>query len=283
MTKCVLLLAATSASLGACATTRAGEDPLGGYNRAMFKANRAVDKAVVRPAATAYRTVAPVPARRGLARVLENLTEPWSAINALLQGKPKRAANSLGRFVVNTTIGVGGLADHATGLGLEPTREDFGQTLATWGVGDGGYLVLPLFGPSTVRDSVGLGVQMLADPQNIAISRGLNPTGPESASVVAARAINARSELIDSGVEEVLNTSADPYAAARSAYFQRRAAQIADKDDSGSDDADAAMDAALKDIDESEAAAELPPEDNMTADYRTPESGTQPRKRKRTR
>lgn len=253
MTKPLLLLAAT-VSLGACATTRPEDDPFRGYNRAMFKANNAVDKAVLRPAAVAVRTVTPVPARRGFARVLENLTEPWSAINALLQGKPKRALNSLGRFVVNTTIGVGGLADHATGLGLKPTREDFGQTLATWGVKDGGYLVLPLLGPSTVRDAAGLGVAMVADPQNLLISRELNPRGFESPAIVAARAINARSEFIDSGGEEVLATSADPYATARSAYFQSRAAAIADEDGTAANGVNSDLDAALQDIDDSAAA-----------------------------
>ena len=231
-----------------CATTTNSNDPYERYNRAMFNANQAVDKAVVRPGAAAYRTVTPVPARRGFSRVLENLTEPWSAINALLQGKPGRAVNSLGRFVINTTIGVGGLADHATGLGLKPTREDFGQTLASWGVRDGGYLVLPLFGPSTVRDGVGLGVSMVADPQNVAISQLANPRPIESAAIVAARAISARSDFIDSGGEEVLNTSADPYATARSAYFQRRAAAIANQENAVPS-AEADLDAALQEID----------------------------------
>ena len=257
MTKRLLLLAVT-ASLGACATTRPEDDPLGGYNRAMFKANQAVDKAVLRPATVGVRTVTPVPIRRGFSRVLENLTEPWSAINSLLQGKPKRALNSLGRFVVNTTIGVGGLADHATGLGLKPTREDFGQTLATWGVKDGGYLVLPLFGPSSVRDAAGLGVGMFADPQNIAISEGLNPRGAESVAIVVARAINARSEFIDSGAEEVLASSADPYATARSAFFQGRAAAIADEDGTAVDGVNSDIEAALEGVDDAGAAAPSP-------------------------
>ncbi len=257
MTKRLLLLCAT-ASLGACAT-RPGSDPFGGYNRAMFKANNAVDKAVLRPVTTGVRTVTPKPLRRGLSRVLENLTEPWSAINALLQGKPGRAANSLGRFFINTTIGVGGLADHATGLGLKPTREDLGQTLATWGVKDGGYLVLPLLGPSTVRDAAGIGVGMVADPQYVFTGRVLNPNTAESAGIVAGRVLSARSELIDSGVEQILATSADPYATARSAYFQRRAAVIADKDGSSVEDAEGELDAALKDIDANSTKTPQPP------------------------
>lgn len=254
MTRHLLLLLAT-ASLGACAT-RPGSDPLGGYNRAMFKVNDAVDKAVLRPVTVGVRTVTPTPVRRGFSRVLENLTEPWSAINSLLQGKPGRAANSLGRFVINTTIGVGGLADHATGLGLKPTREDLGQTLATWGVKDGGYLVLPLLGPSTVRDAAGIGVGMIADPQYVFTGQVLNPTGTESAMVVAGRVLSARSDLVDSGVEQVLATSADPYATTRSAYFQRRAADIADKDGSSVEDAERELDAALRDIDGGDAGAD---------------------------
>ncbi len=247
MTKRHLLLLATM-SLGACAT-KPGSDPLGGYNRAMFKVNNAVDKAVLRPVTVGVRKVTPSPLRRGFSRVLENLTEPWSAINSLLQGKPRRAANSLGRFVVNSTIGVGGLADHATGLGLKPTREDLGQTLATWGVKDGGYLVLPLLGPSTVRDAAGIGVGMVADPQYIFTGQVLNPTASESAAIVAGRVLSSRSDLIDSGVEQVLATSADPYATTRSAYFQRRAADIADRDGSSAGDAERELDAALRDID----------------------------------
>lgn len=236
------------ALVGGCATTGPATDPYEGFNRAMFSGNRAVDKAVVRPGAVVYRTVTPIPARRGLSRILENLTEPWSAINALLQGKPKRALNSLGRFVINTTIGVGGLADHATGLGLKPTREDFGQTLATWGVKDGGYLVLPLFGPSTVRDGVGISVGMVADPQNIAISQIAKPKVVESAAIAVARAISARSDFVDSGGEEVLNTSADAYATARSAYFQRRAVVIADQENA-TPSAETDLDAVLNEID----------------------------------
>jgi len=243
----VLFVSAGLFAVGGCATTGPTADPYEGFNRAMFGANRAVDKAVVRPGTVVYRTVTPVPARRGLSRILENLTEPWSAINALLQGKPKRAINSLGRFVINTTIGVGGLADHATGLGLKPTREDFGQTLATWGVKDGGYLVLPLFGPSTVRDGVGIGVGMVADPQNIAISEVAKPKLAESAAIAVARAISARSDFVDSGGEEVLNTSADPYATARSAYFQRRAVVIADQENA-TPSAETDLDAVLTEI-----------------------------------
>lgn len=229
----VLLVLIAAATLSACATTggRASldpRDPMEGFNRGVWEFNTAADKVVVKPVTEVYRTVTPRPARRGLSRVFANLTEPLSFINNLLQGKPKRAFNSLGRFIINTTIGVGGLADHATELGLPPTREDFGQTLAAWGAKKSPYLVLPLLGPSTVRDGIGTVVDFAADPVPIALHEA-GETGTERAAITGLRLIDARSQAIDSGVDAVLESSADPYAAARSAYFQQRAAEIADQ------------------------------------------------------
>ena len=221
-------------ALGACATTGgqrlAEQDPLEGFNRQMWAVNMALDKAAVKPVTVAYRTVTPKPAQRGLRRILANLGEPFSFVNALLQGKPDQAARTFGRFVVNTTIGVGGLADHATAFGLPEESEDFGQTLAVWGVNAGPYVVLPLLGPSTLRDSVGLGVQFAADPVEIAIREESGLSRTERFGITGMRAIDLRSRLIDSGADAVLDTAADPYATARSAYLQRRAAEIADGD-----------------------------------------------------
>lgn len=225
--------------LGACATTQNGpngvadRDPREGFNRAVWDFNQAIDGAVIRPASDIYRAAVPRPARRGIMRILSNLGEPFSAINNLLQGKPERALNNLGRFVVNSTIGVGGLADHATDLGLEPTPEDFGQTLAVWGVGDGGYVVLPLLGPSTVRDGVGVAVDQLANPYRVAIREFVRPSTIERIGITATEIVNARSQVTESGVDAFLETSADPYAAARAAYFARREAAILDYDLSG--------------------------------------------------
>jgi phospholipid-binding lipoprotein MlaA len=228
----VLMIAAT---LSACATTgsRAGLDPADPYerfNRGVWSFNQAVDKGAIRPATKAYRTVTPTPLRRGFSRVLNNLFEPFSAVNSLLQGKPNRALNSLGRFAINSTIGVGGLADHATDLGLPPTREDFGQTLHHWGAEKSPYLVLPLIGPSTVRDGVGTAVQVVADPAQVITRDVIGMSGTERNALTATRIIDARSQAIDSGYDSVIETSADPYAAARSTYFQRREQQLADED-----------------------------------------------------
>lgn len=217
------------AALTACATPGqqrlAEQDPLERYNRAVWDMNMALDKSIVKPTASAYRTVTPKAARRGIGRILDNFDEPFSAINSLLQGRPDRAVRSLGRFVVNSTIGVGGLADHATGFGLPEEPADFGQTLAVWGVNAGPYVVLPLLGPSTFRDSVGFGVEFAFDPQNL-VQRRVMSTWPRWG-LRGFEAIDLRAKLMDMGADAVLETSADPYATARSAYLQRRAAIIA--------------------------------------------------------
>lgn len=224
--------------LAGCATTPgtdrlAERDPLEGLNRGVWKVNRGVDTVVVKPVSTVYRTVTPRPARRGLSRVLANLSEPFSFINNLLQGKPERAAGNLGRFVVNTTIGVGGLADHATGMGIKPANEDFGQTLAAWGVNGGPYLVLPVLGPSTLRDGVGSGVAQLADPYRVCLRECGLLSGGERLGVTAFEVVSVRSDLTETGGDAYLKTSLDPYAAARSAYLQRRRAQILDQEAEG--------------------------------------------------
>ncbi len=252
----VLILLAASL-LGGCATTRTAQgsdaDPLERFNRGVWAFNDGVDKVAIKPATTVYRTVTPPPARRGISRIFSNLGEPFNFVNNLLQGKPERAFNSLGRFVVNSTIGVGGLADHATDLGLKPTPEDFGQTLARGGVRNSPYLVLPLLGPSTVRDGIGTAVQFALDPTQAGLKEaGVSGTG--RAVVTGTRVIDTRSQLIESGVDTIMSNSADRYAAARSAYLQRRRAQIDDREneaEAGADD----LDAALSDAAETDRAA----------------------------
>ena len=231
----VLLLLVT---LGGCATTGARDprDPYEGFNRGVWAFNQAVDKAAIKPATVVYRTVTPVPARRGITRIFANLAEPFSAVNNMLQGKPKRALNSLGRFLINTTIGVGGLADHATSLGLPETREDFGQTLGAWGATRSPYLVLPLLGPSTIRDGVGQAVQIFADPAQIAVNSELSGTAETAMTVT--RVIDQRSQAIESGVDRVIADAADPYATARSTYLQRRDFLIRDEAGAGTEGED---------------------------------------------
>jgi phospholipid-binding lipoprotein MlaA len=229
---CILLL-----MLAGCATTPgedrlAERDPLEGFNRGVWGFNRALDTVALKPATSVYRTITPRPARRGLSRIFSNLSEPFSMINNILQGKPDRAMRNLERFAINTTIGVGGLADHATDFGVAPAPEDFGQTLASWGANGGPYLVLPLLGPSTLRDGVGSGVAQLADPYRIGL-RNSGLSGTAQLGVNAGEIISTRSELTESGADTFLDTSLDPYAAARSAYLQRRYSEIRNEEDGG--------------------------------------------------
>jgi phospholipid-binding lipoprotein MlaA len=160
-----------------------------------------------------------------------NLTEPWSFVNNLLQGKPKRAVRNLGRFLVNTTAGIGGLFDVASKTDIKPAQEDFGQTLAKWGFNGGPYLVLPLLGPSTLRDGIGSGAAFAADPVNVGI-READVSNTGRWIYRGAAVVDARNQLIESGGDAFLKSSLDPYATARSAYLQRRRAAILDQEDS---------------------------------------------------
>ncbi|WP_303539408.1 MlaA family lipoprotein [Sphingomonas natans] len=225
--------------LGGCATVPgqdrlAQRDPLEKFNRGVWGVNMAADKVVIKPVTSVYRAVAPKPVRSGVSNFFSNVTEPWSFVNNMLQGKPKRAVKNLGRFVINTTLGIGGLFDIASREGIQAAPEDFGQTLAKWGVNGGPYLVLPLLGPSTLRDGVGSGVAFAADPVNV----GIRESDIPNKAVLGYRAlqvIDARSQLTDSGGDAFLKSSLDPYATARSAYLQRRRAAILDQENSFED------------------------------------------------
>ena len=232
------LIAALAVSLFAtgCATVPgqdrlAQRDPLEKFNRGVWGVNRAADKVVIRPVTMVYRAVAPKPVRSGVSNFFSNVSEPWSFVNNLLQGKPKRAVRNLGRFVVNTTLGIGGLFDVASKEGIQAAPEDFGQTLAKWGVNGGPYLVLPLLGPSTLRDGVGSGVAFAADPVNVGI-RESNVSNTATLAYRAVQVIDTRSQIIDVGGDAFLNSSLDAYATARSAYLQRRRAAIMDQENS---------------------------------------------------
>lgn len=153
-------LLAAALMLSACATgpNANPRDPLEPFNRGVYSFNDAVDRAVVKPVATAYRDVLPSPVRTGVRNFFSNLQDLWSFVNNSLQLKGEGAGNSIVRFGVNTVFGLGGLIDIATEMRIERFTEDFGQTLGHWGVGAGPYLVLPLLGSSTVRDTVALPV-----------------------------------------------------------------------------------------------------------------------------
>ncbi|MEY2683051.1 MAG: hypothetical protein RJA09_195, partial [Pseudomonadota bacterium] len=138
-------------------------DPLEPWNRGVHGFNEAVDTAVFKPVASAYTAVTPSPVRTGVSNFFGNLRDLWSFFNALLQGRPVEAAENFMRFNVNTFLGLGGVLDKATEAGIERTTLDFGHTLGRWGVPSGPYLVLPFFGPSSVRDGIGLVVDNRGD------------------------------------------------------------------------------------------------------------------------
>ena len=202
-------------------------DPFEGVNRAIFSFNNSADKVVLEPIAKGYKKLPP-PIQSGVGNFINNLKLPLATVNQLLQGQGKNSMESTGRFLVNSTIGIFGLIDVADNIGLNQKEEDFGQTLATWGVGDGFYIVLPLFGPSNLRDTTGMVMTMMTDPINAyAASQGEAWAIPMR---TAANAIDQRSQIIDE-VNALRNNSVDYYAAVRSSYYQNRKAAIMNTDD----------------------------------------------------
>ncbi len=203
-------------------------DPIEPINRAIFSFNNVADRIILEPTAKGYRKL-PTPIQSGITNFLSNLRAPLVVINQILQGQGDNAVQSTGRFLLNSTVGVFGLIDVAEKIGLEEKEEDFGQTLATWGVGDGFYIVLPLFGPSNLRDTTGMVMTMVSDPINAyAVSEGEAWIVPMR---TAANAVDQRSKIIDE-VNALRDNSVDYYAAVRSSYYQNRNAAINNIDDS---------------------------------------------------
>ena len=203
-------------------------DPIEPFNRAMFSFNNFADKIVLEPASQGYRKL-PSPIQTGISNFLGNLKMPLVILNQFLQGQGNNAVESTGRFVVNSTAGIFGLIDVAEKIGLEEKQEDFGQTLATWGVGDGFYVVLPIFGPSNLRDTGGMVLTLMTDPINAyAVSEGEAWLVPLRTTI---NAIDQRSKIIVE-VNALRNNSVDYYAAVRSSYYQNRKAAIKNIDDS---------------------------------------------------
>ena len=218
LSRLVGLLLIVSLASG-CATTRQttasqASDRFESWNRSVYSFNEALDRAVAKPVATAYVTVTPKPVRSGLANFLSNIVYPSVILQDALQLKPKRFVRDSGRLLVNTTVGIGGLFDPATKLGLEANNEDFGQTLGYWGVPSGPYLMLPVLGPSTVRDTVGTVGDHFSQPetylQDKVLGWGLS----------GARLVGRRASLL--GTEAALTRYLDPYAFIRNSYLQRR-------------------------------------------------------------
>lgn len=205
------------------------EDPWETFNRNMWAFNEGVD-AVVKPVTEGYRFIVPKPAREGVSNFFDNLLEPGNAVNNLLQGKAGGTLTSVFRFVLNSTIGIGGLFDVATWVGMERQPEDFGQTLGVWGVGDGPYLVLPFLGPSGARDIWRWPVQAALNPMTYVL---WDEDWYWEAAYVAVDGIDTRSRLIDSGFDDMLVNTLDPYTAVRTAYRQLRRNQVSDGQQTG--------------------------------------------------
>lgn len=194
------------------------DDPWEGFNRRVFVFNDVLDRYALKPVATGYRKVTPDPVQTGVGNFFSNLGEVRTVINSLLQGKPANAGLATSRFLINSTVGIGGLLDYATLMEINASDEDFGQTLAVWGWEDSRYLVLPLLGPSTLRDTTGLPADMAAYPvtyvEDDATKIGLT----------ALNIVDIRAGLLDQ--EKLI--SGDRYRFIRDAFLQRRQFEISD-------------------------------------------------------
>ncbi len=201
-------------------------DPLEPVNRAVFSFNMTLDRYTLKPVARVYRDYLPDPAQKGIHNVLVNLRSPIDLLNTLLQGDFDRSLIVLKRFIVNSTAGIGGLIDAAAETGDERQQEDFGQTLAVWGVGEGPYLVWPLFGPSNPRDTVGAVADVASDPLFwLGMGSEWDAAEPLMWTRFGLEVIDARAPLIDP-LEELERTSVDYYVAVRDFVRQRRMLDI---------------------------------------------------------
>jgi phospholipid-binding lipoprotein MlaA len=216
-------LVGASLSLAGCATgpDRDPRDPLEPLNRAVYSFNDMIDRIALEPLAQGYQAITPAPVDKGITNFFNNLGDLRSAVNNLLQFKIGRAFSDVGRFAVNSTVGVLGLMDVASNMDLPRYNEDFGQTLGVWGVGSGPYVVLPFFGPSSGRDGVGVVVDWFTDPlmlvEDDATRWGLR----------GLKLIDTRADLLNAS--RVLDQAAlDPYAFVRDAYLQQRQSVVYD-------------------------------------------------------
>jgi len=224
-----------------CASTPDGlrdpRDPLEPYNRAMHRFNTDFDNAFLKPIAKGYRYVTPEPVDRSVTNFFNNIDDITSAVNNLLQFKLSRFGSDVGRVVVNSTVGLLGILDVATNMGLPSYKEDFGQTLGYWGLGPGPYFVIPILGPSTIRDTVGWAGDIYVDPF-ISVSKNEIYWG-----ALGLRVIDRRADLLQAG--DILEEAAvDPYSFLRDAYLQRRRHKVYDGNPPPETESDEAWDGA---------------------------------------
>jgi phospholipid-binding lipoprotein MlaA len=207
-------------------STRDPRDHIERFNRSTFRFNTALDHAVLRPVARGYVRVTPRPVRTGVTNFFGNLRYTKTIGNDIFQGHPLDFGSDVARLVVNTTVGIGGVFDPATRFGLEKHDRDFGQTLGKWGVPTGAYLMLPLLGPSDVRDAIGL------VPDRFMSVEGQVNDPVVQAGVSVADKINARANMLP--LDRAIDTAYDPYALVRNVWFQRRDHKV--RGDAGPDD-----------------------------------------------
>ncbi len=234
----IALLAAVTlcAALAGCATPppandpeavadfRQTNDPLEPANRVFYQINNGLDTVILKPVAQAYRYAVPGRVRTGVSNVLDNLGAPVRLTNDALQGKPRRAGDTAMRFVINSTIGLGGIFDVAADLGYPPHDSDFALTLANWGVPEGPFLFLPILGPSGPRDAAGFGVDIALDPFGW-VGRGTRAATAATWTRTGVGAVSERERLLDP-VEQIKKTALDPYATFRSLYRQNRTGKL---------------------------------------------------------
>jgi phospholipid-binding lipoprotein MlaA len=214
-----LLLLASSAVTG-CASM-AEKDPYENFNRKVFALNDAVDRHALKPVAQGYKAVTPELVQTGVSNFFGNLSDLWTGANNLLQGKASDGASDFGRVLINSTVGVGGLIEVASKAGLPKHDEDFGQTLGYWGVPAGPYLMLPLLGPSTLRDASMVPVEMMTDPWSVGTSGNVKLAGS------LLRVVDQRAGLLDAG--ELMDAAAlDRYEFLRDGFLQRRQNKVVD-------------------------------------------------------
>jgi phospholipid-binding lipoprotein MlaA len=220
----ILFVALLSPGCASTATRDGNEvyDPFENANRAIFKFNRQAVRFVLRPIANGYHRVTPDPVERGVSRFLDNLSSPIVIVSDLLQGKFKQAGADTGRFLINSTAGLLGFLDVARHMGLESHDEDIGQTFGKWGIGQGPYLVVPFFGPYSLRDGFGRLLELPLEP--------IRYVDDEEArlALIALYYVDKRMRLL--AADEALATAFDPYIFLRNAYLQRRRYQVYDGD-----------------------------------------------------
>ena len=222
-------------ALSGCATSNNPSDPLESYNRAVFSFNDTLDTVALKPVAKAYKFVLPEFVQTGIDNFFGNIGDLWSAVNQLMQGRVEAGVSSFMRVAINTTFGLGGVLDISTEARLPRQKADFGQTLGKWGVGSGPYFVVPLLGPSTVRDTAALAVDFYGDPWSYKKPTDVRNIG------IGLRMIDRRAQLLDA-TTLLEDAALDKYDFVRDAYLQRRQSQIDGAKAHGDDQADTVKD-----------------------------------------